>query len=1084
MTDSTTATRDAFLPYASQQWTLAFWTRRAANNVPMILANGAYPVGSAYANGANLSITDLTCLWDGARSKEGWGIYIDNTAGTSRSVVLRFHAYDKASGSFETDRVYSLVIPGLRVTDGSGTAKWDHLAVTCEGQRVTLYLNGSSAGKAWSSTDSTLANRTAENASAASVELPEGFSFHCPVSSSTDDNALRSNTQGQAATALDEIAVWSRSLSAYEIAKIVAGGEERPAKSLPEFAAIPKSPVVLSFNFHAGGQALNQGASDTGLTGAAAVPENKWNNMTYLAAGTTLTSAKDENGFSFPVNVTMRGGNGSSANTSNGNTTPNGRLMRAHVWSRTKWEVIFQNLPDDWEAIDAYIYTRDGGALRMRSLHVDYPDGQAYQTASNYWYWDASLRKALVSDFRFNFWDALYGPAYEEGKPLMEGSDYLCATGVSIPEDRILRVSGWRGIDDTGVPSEAINTFPHLIAIQLVNRGPAITLNSEAEVAISSVQAEGQSLRINGSGTLLLDQPASALLLTIEGDAEVTLKPTDGATLTVQGLICNAPELVIDVSAMTVDELTIINAGTGSGPVPQITLVGEGASSKAVLFNNGTITVAPFGGAFSRTLSGGSASWSDADAYSFEGTPGFSWFDSPINTLDLTVDAESTLGIDRKTALRALTVSGAPLTLTPTADPAGITVTTTTFESDVTLEPGIGSLGDLTLAADKTLVVNGPELPAATYAQQPTSTLKLNGDTTYDIYSLFGKGMLWLDGTHALNTGATIFSGINADNKAVLKITGSATVMAADIQYAAVHVDGGTLTLTRNTTSVNAGNNHGMRLTRGAALTIENGGKVLCSTSHFAPSWDNTPGTITVSGQNSLLSVKGFRGDNVETANILVSDGAVLAIGSYGYMTQWNKAHDVAFSNATLRASANWTANANSANAASSVAFRQIIGSNNIVDPAGYTITMSRPFTGMGNVRLESSTGSGALIMHAANTMSGTLTVASGNTLGGAGSLAGPLTFEAGSIFRKPVGPDNALTVEGTLTFPAEGSVTVEMPSGFDPVKDVRYYLFKGAGAIAAEGIRALTPPMGVTIARDSTGIYVLKPTGLLIMLY
>lgn len=184
--------------------------------------------------------------------------------------------------------------------------------------------------------------------------------------------------------------------------------------------------------------------------------------------------------------------------------------------------------------------------------------------------------------------------------------------------------------------------------------------------------------------------------------------------------------------------------------------------------------------------------------------------------------------------------------------------------------------------------------------------------------------------------------------------------------------------------------------------------------------WD---GAYTVTQTGGTVRTPGITGGNgggewsTDTYNL---EGGSLILGANGingpcYKSPWfpnggGLTMNLNFGGGTLSASANWTSGWGV----------NLTGTNGdlTVDPAGYSITINRPVTGIGGINLI---GTGTLTLAGANTYSGSTTIATGTTFGGVGGMTGPV-INNGTLTPGNSAP-GILAVNNTLTLAPDSAI-------------------------------------------------------------
>lgn len=204
-----------FIPPATGSWTLAFWFGRDTNSSrPILLSNGAW-TGTFTA--------DAMARDDQADDRRGFAFY----SLTDDRIGFRFF-----SQIGEEDATLGSLISTDTCTWGAAAGNvnigWSHVAVVCEREEtgegtLTLYLNG-------------IAQTTTTLPEGAAIVAPTGADWKKQFNSSSAASAAMG-----AENALDDIAMWSRALTATEIAFIGKSGSEPLTITASQTAILPKA---------------------------------------------------------------------------------------------------------------------------------------------------------------------------------------------------------------------------------------------------------------------------------------------------------------------------------------------------------------------------------------------------------------------------------------------------------------------------------------------------------------------------------------------------------------------------------------------------------------------------------------------------------------------------------------------------------------------------------------------------------------------------------------------------------------------------------------------------------------------------
>ncbi len=104
-------------------------------------------------------------------------------------------------------------------------------------------------------------------------------------------------------------------------------------------------------------------------------------------------------------------------------------------------------------------------------------------------------------------------------------------------------------------------------------------------------------------------------------------------------------------------------------------------------------------------------------------------------------------------------------------------------------------------------------------------------------------------------------------------------------------------------------------------------------------------------------------------------------------------------------------------------------------------------------------------------------------TFGGTGTLTGKLTFSGGSTFKAFASDENGLSVSGTVAYPTEGTVTVDVDALGSPASDVVLISNTGIDATKFQ-LKAGTPTGYALAGADNVLKLIKKPTGFMLLAY
>ena len=256
----------------------------------------------------------------------------------------------------------------------------------------------------------------------------------------------------------------------------------------------------------------------------------------------------------------------------------------------------------------------------------------------------------------------------------------------------------------------------------------------------------------------------------------------------------------------------------------------------------------------------------------------------------------------------------------------------------------------------------------------------------------------------------------------VITVDGSLTTMGA-LNFSAANrvAAGGTLEVATGETKFNlAGSGFSGKLKVASGATFKNG-------TNDGPNYNGAP-VLDIAGTLEVTETARWSlGVNSQT---ILRDGAVLkGAGGTGY----DYAFDY-FNGATITVDGNATIEGNiGAHLAQSKVITLNVAEGKTLTIAGSVKAGTIAATGAGTVRLTAANaytggttiGAGATLeLEGGSLGTGAVTVAAGATIAGSGTIGGTLTLVAGSTVDAT---DGSLTVNGDVTLPSEGEVTVKV---------------------------------------------------------
>lgn len=347
---------------------------------------------------------------------------------------------------------------------------------------------------------------------------------------------------------------------------------------------------------------------------------------------------------------------------------------------------------------------------------------------------------------------------------------------------------------------------------------------------------------------------------------------------------------------------------------------------------------------------------------------------------------------------------------------------------------------------------------ATTYTVEQGKTLTLTGDATINktvnVYGTLalagsmnftGNNIVYNGGCLELLSGVTTFNTKNNDrgfqNGCTVKVATGATLKNGVDDapgYNKVTFDiAGTLEVT-GTARWSLGSTAVITLREGAHLKGAGG-------SGYNYAYDFFDGaTLTVEGNATIEGNIGSH--NGKEINFNIAKGKTLTLAGV-----YSSAVDNATKTPTLKVSGEGTLQLMSENT--------YTGGTTIGN--GASLTMGhRGALGTGNITLE-----GGTIGATPNTTDIQLTIASGKTLAGTGTIQVPVVFAAGATLNATQG---ALTITGSVTTPASGTVTVQAAQYGEVLK---------AANLNADAFALATGSDGLLLSTETALVYTAKPT-------
>ena len=430
--------------------------------------------------------------------------------------------------------------------------------------------------------------------------------------------------------------------------------------------------------------------------------------------------------------------------------------------------------------------------------------------------------------------------------------------------------------------------------------------------------------------------------------------------------------------------------------------------------------------AYERTIAETTADWKATGAWQ----SGESSADVPAvgSQATLTANADTTVTLNDVAALSQLTIGGAGTVKVADAQKGGLSATTATINTTVDLSEVSACLGAVTIAAGKTLTVQGGSsvLSDLTFGDA-TACLKVYGEeTATPATALALDGAMTKTGTLIFDCPLTLDSALAFGSGGTSSVTQNVTLrkdIAAtrlitgngDGNVTNIVQEGGDITLSQvddGTPMASLGDNattpyailfgHWPSTSdyqlKAGSLTAEHG------YAHLG--WDGgkvggTDVTVTVGqsladaqGTTALLKVKGFTGNKRENAATLtVNPSGTLAIGSAGF-TMGKTAKHVKLAGGTLLAYEDLTTEL-TANGL------EITAPSTVAAATGATLTLDKLASNeTTTLTIGTAENAGTVVLPALTGFTGTVTVAAGTAVLTTLPTANDVTVEAGATLK------------------------------------------------------------------------------------
>lgn len=460
--------------------------------------------------------------------------------------------------------------------------------------------------------------------------------------------------------------------------------------------------------------------------------------------------------------------------------------------------------------------------------------------------------------------------------------------------------------------------------------------------------------------------------------------------------------------------------------------------------------------AYVRTIAGTTADWKATEAWQ----SGESSADVPAvgSQATLTANADTTVTLNDVAALSQLTIEGAGAVKLVGAQKGGLSATTATINTTVDLSEVSACLGAVTIAAGKTLTVQGGSSVLSdltfgdataclkVYGEEtatPATALALDGAMTKTGTLIFDCP-LTLDSALAFGSGGTTPSvtqnvTLRKNIAATRLITGNGDKNVTNIVQ-----EGGDITLSQvddGTPMASLGD----RDTKPYAILFGHwpstsnyqlkAGSLTAEHGYAHLGWDGGNVTVTVGqsleeaqGTTALLKVKGFTGNKRENAATLtVNPSGTLAIGSAGF-TMGKTAKHVKLAGGTLLAYETLTTEL-TANGL------EITEPSTVAAATGATLTLDK-LAGNETTTLTIGTAenAGTVVLSALTGFTGTVTVAAGTAVLTTLPTANDVTVKAGAKLKCHVSFEQAEAgVKAThVNLKDNATMVFVLPSGLE----------------------------------------------------
>lgn len=425
--------------------------------------------------------------------------------------------------------------------------------------------------------------------------------------------------------------------------------------------------------------------------------------------------------------------------------------------------------------------------------------------------------------------------------------------------------------------------------------------------------------------------------------------------------------------------------------------------------------------AYERTIAETTADWKATGAWQ----SGESSADVPAvgSQATLTADADTTVTLNDVAALSQLTIGGAGTVKLADAQKGGLSATTATINTTVDLSKVSACLGAVTIAAGKTLTVQGGSsvLSDLTFGDA-TACLKVYGEeTATPATALALDGAMTKTGTLIFDCPLTLDSALAFGSGGESSVTQNVTLWKnitatrlitgnGDDNVTNIVQEGGDITLSQVDDGTPMASLDDTATTPYAILFGHwpstsayqlKAGSVTAEHGYAHLGWDGTDVTVTVGqsleaaqGTTALLKVKGFTGNKRENAATLtVNPSGTLAIGSAGF-TMGKTAKHVKLAGGTLLAYEDLTTEL-TANGL------EITEPSTVAAATGATLTLDK-LAGNETTTLTIGTAenAGTVVLPNLTGFTGTVTVAAGTAVLTTLPTANDVTVKAGATLK------------------------------------------------------------------------------------